>query len=153
MEESNTVYNSPPFNEYEWLRLLFLLNDTQNWLNELINGAVMQVPMKDRKKLFRKTYYISISALAHILERHYYKIPRHPATSKFTVPVTEILSHLRDAFMGSVAPIPGSLNFQRAVDVGRIIGFDRNRLPTTCITVITDSGGRIITAFPGNLKI
>lgn len=105
MEESNTVYNSPPFNEYEWLRLLFLLNDTQNWLNELINGAVMQVPMKDRKKLFRKTYYISISALAHILERHYYKIPRHPATSKFTVPVTEILSLARCLYgIGSPDP-------------------------------------------------
>lgn len=76
-----------------------------------------------------------------------------PPTSKFTVPVTEILSHLRDAFIASVAPIPGSLNFQRVVDVCNIIGFDRNRLPTTCITVITDSGGRIITAFPGNLKI
>lgn len=36
----------------------------------------MQVPMKDRRKLFRKTYYISVSTLAHILERHYYKILR-----------------------------------------------------------------------------
>lgn len=151
--QSEVIHNSPPFNEDEWLRLIFLLNDTQNWLNELINGAVMQVPMKDRKKLFRKTYYISVSALAHILERHYYKIPRRPATSKFTVPVTEILSRLRDAFTGSTAPILGSLNFQRAIDVGSIIGFDRDRQPTTYITVITDSGGRIITAFPGNLKI
>ena len=153
MTQPEVIHNSTPFNEDEWLRLIFLLSDTQNWLNELINGAVMQVPMKDRKKLFRKTYYIGVSALAHILERHYYKIPRHPAASKFTVPVAEILSHLRDAFTEPVAPVPGSLNFQRTVNVGKVIGIDRDRLPTGYITVITDSGGRIITAFPSNFKI
>jgi hypothetical protein len=151
--QPEVIHNSPPFNEDEWLRLIFLLSDTQNWLNELINGVIMQVPVKDRKKLFRKTYYISVSALAHILERHYYKIPRHPATSKFTVPIAEILSHLRDAFTAPAVPVLGSLNFQRVFNVGNIIGFDRDRQPTAYITIITDSGGRIITAFPGNLKI
>jgi hypothetical protein len=33
--------------------------------------------------------------------------------------------------------------------VGKIVGFDRDQLPTTYITVLTDSGGQILTAFPG----
>lgn len=152
MEYQEEILNSPPFNEDEWLKLLFLLNDTQNWLNELVNGIIMQVPMKDRKKLFRRTYYISVTSLTHIMERHYYKVLRHPETSKFTIPVAKILSYLRDASFEQAIPIAGSLNFQRIINTGTVIGFDRDRLPTSYIMVVTDSGGRIITAYPGNNK-
>jgi hypothetical protein len=114
MEQPVEIPNQPPFNEEAWLKLIFLLSDTQDWLNEMVSGAVMQVPMNNKKRLFRKTYYITISSLAHILERHYYKIPRHPDSGKFTIPIPEILSHLRDIS-----------------------------------SVLTDSGGRITTAFPG----
>ena len=149
MDEQIEIHNSPPFNEDEWLKLIFPLSDTQAWLNELVSGAIMQVPMKSRKRLFRKNYYITISSLAHILERHYYKIPRHPDSGKFTIPIPEVLSHLRDISSEPGTPIPGSLDLQRTVNVHKIIGFDRNQLPTTYITVLADSGGRIMTAFPG----
>jgi hypothetical protein len=141
--------NAPPFNEEAWIKLIFLLSDTQDWLNELANGALMQVPMKNRKRLLRKTYYLPLSSLAHILERHHYKIPRHPGTSKFTIAVPEILSYLRDISEEPGTPVAGSLDFKRTVNVGKIVGFDRDQLPTTYITVLTDSGGRILTAFPG----
>ena len=118
-------------------------------MNELVLNARMQLPMKDRKKLFRKTYYITVTALAHILERHYYKIPRHPASSKFTVPVLELLCFLRDAASEPADPIPGTLNWKRTLAATGIIGIDRDHVPTNLITVLTDSGGRIITAFPG----
>ena len=149
MKQPEQIRNTPPFNEDEWLRLVFLLSDTQDWLNEMANRALMQVPMKNRKRLLRKTYYLTVSSLAHILERHYYKIPRHPETSKFTIPVPEILSYLRDISAEPGIPIAGSLDLRRTVDVRKVIGFDRNQLPTTCITALTDYGGRIITAFPG----
>jgi hypothetical protein len=141
--------NTPPFNEEAWIKLIFLLSDTQDWLNELANGALMQVPMKNRKRLLRKTYYLPLSSLAHILERHHFKIPRHPGTSKFTIPVAEILSYLRDISDEPGTPVARSLDFKRTVNVGKIVGFDRDQLPTTYITVLTDSGGRILTAFPG----
>jgi hypothetical protein len=141
--------NTPPFNEEAWIKLIFLLSDTQDWLNEFANGALMQVPMKSRKRLLRKTYYLPLSSLAHILERHHYKIPRHPGTSKFTIPVPEILSFLRDISEGPGTQVAGSLDFRRTVNVGKIVGFDRDQLPTTYITVLTDSGRRILTAFPG----
>ncbi|NLU90624.1 adhesin [Chitinophaga sp. Ak27] len=86
------------------------------------------------------------------MERHHYKIPRHPSVSKFTIPVIDILSLLRDAFTAPISPVSGSLNFQRVINTGNIIGFDYNQLPTSFLTVLTDSGGRIITAFPGFLK-
>lgn len=152
MENPEQIYNLPPFNENEWMRLIFLLSDTQDWMNDLAMNAIMQVPMKDRKKLFRKTFYISVTALAHIIERHYYKIHRHPETSKFTVPLIEILAYLRDASKEETTPIPGSLNFQRTIDTQKIIGIDGDHLPTSLITILTDNGGRIITAFPGSFK-
>jgi hypothetical protein len=149
MDQPIETSNQPPFNEEAWLKLIFLLSDTQNWLNEIVSEAFMQLPMNNKKRLFRKTYYITISSLAHILERHYYKIPRHPDSGKFTIPISEILSHLRDISSEPGTPIPGSLDLQRMVNVHNVIGFDRNQLPTTYITVLTDSGGRIMTAFPG----
>jgi len=149
MDQTIEIPNLPAFNEEAWLKLIFLLNDTQDWLNEMVSGAVMQLPMNNKKRLFRKNYYITISSLAHILERHYYKIPRHPDSGKFTIPIPDILSHLRDISAEPGTPIPGSLDLQRTVNVNKIIGFDRNQLPTTFITVLSDSGGRITTAFPG----
>lgn len=149
VQPTEQKHNTPPFNEEAWIKLIFLLSDTQDWLNELANGALMQVPMKNRKRLLRKTYYLPLSSLAHILERHHFKIPRHPGTSKFTIPVVEILSYLRDISDEPGTPVAGSLDFKRTVNVGKIVGFNRDQLPTTYITVLTDSGGRILTAFPG----
>jgi hypothetical protein len=149
MEQPEQIPNTLPFNEEEWLRLVFLLNDSQNWLNDLIGGVAKQVPIKDKRRLFRKTYYLTVPALTHIAERHYYKIMRHPEASKFTIPFVEILSHLRDASTEPTTPVSGSLLFQRVFDVGRVIGFDRGHYQTSLITILTDGGGRIITAFPG----
>jgi len=149
MEQPIEISGQSQFNEEAWLKLVFLLNDTQDWLNEMVSGAVMQLPMNNKKRLFRKTYYITISSLAHILERHYYKIPRHPDCGKFNVPIPEILSHLRDIASEPGTPIPGSLDLRRTVNVNKTVGLDRNGLPTTYISVLTDSGGRIITAFHG----
>ncbi|SEW51881.1 hypothetical protein [Chitinophaga arvensicola] len=152
MEQTKEILNTPSFNEGEWLKLLFLISDTQDWLNHLAYGAMLQIPIRDRRQLFRKTYYLSAAALTHIIERHYYKILRYPAASKFTIPVIEILSVLRDASSAPIEYVPGSINIQRTADTGRIIGVDRDDLPTSLVTVVTDGGGRITTAFPGNLK-
>ena len=76
------------FNESAWIKLVFLLADTQAWLDELSSGALQQPPLENKHKLHRKTYHLGIAAMAHILEWHYYKIPRHPGTGKFHIPVT-----------------------------------------------------------------
>jgi RHS repeat-associated protein len=39
--------------------------------------------------------------------------------------------------------------FERIIDAGRIVGRDRAGNPTSVYTVITDSGGNLVTAFPG----
>jgi len=83
------------------------------------------------------------------LERHYYKIHRHPGTSKFTVPLTELLAYLRDASIEPATPIPGILSCKRTLQADKTIGIDYEQLPTNLITVLTDPGGTIITAFPG----
>lgn len=137
------------FNEEEWIRLVFLLSKTQTWVNELAISTMMQVPIRDRKRLFRKNYYLSITALAHIIERHYHKVPMHPCTSKFTIPLPELMQYLRDASKKPATPVPDSENLQHVIKCPHIIGFDNDQLPTSIITVFTDNAGRIITAFPG----
>ena len=137
------------FNEPEWLKLLFLLSDTQSWIDEMEKEMIYMLPIDDKKKLFRKTYYITASSLAHILEKHYYKISRHPACGKFTIPVIEIMHWLRQAFSYPSARLPGTLNYIRIINTETNIGFDKFNNPTTIISIITDNGGQIKTAFPG----
>lgn len=136
-------------NEPEWLKLIFMLSDTQSWIDDLSKQAFRQLPLPDKKKFLQKNYYLTITALAHILERHYYKIPRYPHTGKFHIPVTDILNYIREAHSLPVTPVKGCLNFQRIIFTNQPIGFDKTGQPANCITILTDGGGKIITAFPG----
>lgn len=152
MKKEMTPVDNCGFNEDEWLKLLFLLSDTEQWLDELSYRTFRCLPMADKKRLFRRTYYLTPSALAHIVERHYYKILRHPGTGKFTIPITEILHYLREGGDLLATSLPGSFNYKRVVEAAATIGMDKDGLPTRLITILTDSGGRIITAFPGLLN-
>jgi hypothetical protein len=97
----------------------------------------------------KKTYYLSASSLTHIIERHYYKISRHPNCGKFTVDIPTIVYWIREAFICEPSPIPGSLNFKRSLDTKSEIGFDKDGKATTYITVFTEPDGAIKTSFPG----
>lgn len=48
-------------------------------------------------------------------------------------------------------PVHGSLNFHRTVHTDNIIGYSKDGQPTNYVTIITEAGGRIVTAFPGIL--
>jgi hypothetical protein len=137
------------FNETQWLQALFLLADTQSWLQQMQEGLIWQLPVKHRKKLLRKGSYLSSKALAHILERHYYKVLRHPLTGKFTIPIPQIVACIRDACQQPPQPVPSSPHLQRLWDTGTPLGHDTSGNTVTTITVITSTGGEIITAFPG----
>ena len=102
-----------------------------------------------KKKFISKQYYLTASALAHILERHYYKINRYPHAGKFQIPVIEILNYIREAHASPATPASGNNNFQRTMQTPEPIGFDKNGQSTNIITILTDGGGKIITAFPG----
>jgi len=140
-----------PLNETEYIKLIFLLSDTQQWLNDLSKEALTILPVSEKRKLLQKQYYLSITALAHILEHHYYKIPRYPSTGKFHLSLADILYHVREAINAPVNPVPGALTFQRVIKANQVIGFDKKGEATSFITILTDGGGKIITAFPGML--
>lgn len=137
------------FNEAEWIRLLFMISDTQSWVKEMEKSLFNQLALAEKKKLLPKNSYISADTLAHILERHYHKIPRHPGTAKFTISVANILHWIREALQQPAHPIPGNCNFIRCHDTGTNLGHDLYGLPSTFITVITNAGNQVITAFPG----
>lgn len=150
MENLSYLPNGVGFNEAEWLKLLFLLSDIENWIHEMEKDVFRQLPVPGKTKLFKKNYYLSAGSLAHILERHYYKINRHPGTGKFTVPVTVILHYIKEAFQLPVVPLPSGTCLIRSFDTGIEIGFDKNNLPTTVMSVLTDCKGMIKTAYPGS---
>jgi len=141
------------FNEQQWLRLLFLLSDTQVWLDDMAKEFFLRLPLQDKKKFFRKTYYLTISSLAHIVERHYYKINRYPQAGKFHIPLTDLLNYIREAATLPATPVRGCLNFERTIETEQPVGFDKNGNSTNVITIVTDGGGRIITAYPGQSLI
>ena len=140
------------FNEPQFIKLIFLLSDTQTWLEELEKTAFSQLPLPEKKKLFKQNYYLTASALAHIIERHYYKINRHPEAGKFHIELLDILHYIREAKTSTTIPVPGCNNMQRIIQTNQPIGFDQNGQPASSITIITDEAGNIITAFPGIIK-
>jgi len=141
------------FNEAQWLQALFLLADTQTWLQQLQEGLIWQLPVKNRKKLLRQGWYLSAKALAHILERHYYKVPRHRLTGKFTIAVPQIVACIKDACHQPPEPVPRSQHLQRVWEAGVPVGYDPAGNTVTTITVIATTGGEIMTAFPGTMPV
>lgn len=146
------VPNTIHFNEEQWMPILFLLADTQTWLQQLHEELLYQLPIKNRKKLLRQSWYLSVNALAHILERHYHKVPRHPLTGKFTIPIPAIVAAIKDAAQQPPAAVPQSTTrLQRVWQAPQPVGYDCKGAATRLVTVIADMGGRIVTAFPGEL--
>lgn len=136
-------------NENEWIRVILLLADTQQWINEICIQTIGSLYPPAKKLLAAKTYRLSIGGLAHILERHYYKNMRHPGTGKFIVSLPQILDLLRTAGAEPALPLPGTLNSVRVLRCEDIIGIDRDGNHCNMLSVITAPDGVIITAFPG----
>lgn len=137
------------YNEAEWIRLLFLLSDIQQWLTDMQKELFMQEQTVNKKNLFRKSYHLTATAFAHIIERHYYKIPRHPQSSKFKISIADILHWIKEGFNYPSRPLPNSALNIRQFNTGVMIGNDRSGHPTSTLTILTESCGLIKTAFPG----
>ena len=146
MPDTNYSYH---FNEAEWIKLLFTLADTQEWINRMNTDLFRQIPVS-KKGLISNDYYLSVTAVAHIIIRHYYKMNRYPHASKFNIPVIDILYLIRDAYFVTPVPIDGNL-FQRTMETATPIGYDKYGIETNILSVITDAGGKIITAYPGKV--
>src|SRR5258706_9172754 len=141
MNNTITNYTSPEttgINEDQWLNILFLISDTQTWLNELQARLIYQLPVKNKKKLLQRSHYLTAPALAHILERHYFKIPRYPNAGKFIIPIADIVRCIRDTVDQPAVPVPNSGNLQRISDTGQHIGFDQYGRDTKIITLGSD---------------
>ncbi len=102
-----------------------------------------------KKKLQKHDYYLGISTLAHILERHYHKIQRHPGAAKFCIPLSSILWHIKQAKESEPKQAINHSGHYRIHQCDTIIGYDQQGNETGCITVFTDIKGNILTAFPG----
>ena len=60
----------------------------------------------------------------------------------------DILNYIRDAYSLVPAAIGGG-NYKRTIEATASVGVDKHGQETNIITILTDVGGKIITAFPG----
>ena len=88
-----------------------------------------QLPSADKSKLYRKAYYLPLTSLEHVLEKHYYKIVRHPGCGKFTIDIANIVYWIKEAFHTEPQGNSGSLNFRRCMDTGTVIGYNGEEGP------------------------
>jgi hypothetical protein len=138
--------------EPELIRLLYTLADIQQWISDLSSAALSHIPHMGKKKLQKLEYYLSPAAIVHILERHYYKIQRHPGAGKFCISIENILHYIRLAKDCQQHDAPNHSGSYRILQTNEIIGFDQYGHNTTCLTVFTDAKGNILTAFPGTFE-
>ena len=137
------------FDEDKWLKIILLLNDTYNSLEEINRETIYQLPIHEKRKFRKKGYYLTVQALAHIFEKHYHKGKKYPMAAKFTVDVINILHLIRDAWNNHETPLHNTSNFKRIIEADIIIGKEIGGMETKIFTIITDGGGKILTAFPG----
>lgn len=140
------------YSEPELIRLLYALADIQQWISELSSAALSQVPHMGKKKLQKIDYYLSVSALVHILERHYHKIQRHPGAGKFCISISSILDYIGQAKDCTQQKAINHSGSYRILLCDTIIGFDQEGRSTSWLTVFTDIKGNITTAFPGKFE-
>ncbi len=140
------------YNEPEFIKLIFLLADIKQWVTTIEKDITMQLPMQGKKTIFKNKNGITVEALAHILERHYSKILRHPEKGKFTIDIPAICSHIKTAFLQQPEAVPATGGLSYQYDTGETIGYDRNNNPSSIITVITNQHGELKTAFPGKIN-
>jgi RHS repeat-associated protein len=100
-------------------------------------------------KLLNPAIEVTESGLNHTLERHTVNgIEKFAEKSKFNK-ADEVLDLLQQATQMPISKQPNG-NFARVVDAGRSIGFDKvTKQQTSIYTVITNSEGKLVTAFPG----
>jgi hypothetical protein len=91
---------------------------------------------------------VSRNRLHHVLERHAFDGYEADGESIF-YPVDDIAGLIQKAALAR-AELQRNGNCQRIIDAGRAIGVDRATNKATSIyTVITDTSGNLVTAFPG----
>ena len=139
------------YQETQWIQTLFLLSDTSAWLAAQQKDLFNQLQVPGVKQLFLGNYYLSVAAFAHIIERHYHQVARHPQAAKFTISISAILYWIKEAASQPVQPLSTTGNCYRSLDTNTAIGWDKAGKSTATITVITTGGGLIQTAFPGML--
>lgn len=135
------------FREEEFIAHINNLYRLQNEINKLSKRAMWLIPGDRQTRFFPSTYYLTAVALSHILDRHYFKVPRYPDKSKFTIPVPEIVRYIRMAFLVPDEPISG-LQRHRIMPTGVTIGRSHDGRPCQHIAVISDVYGYIRTAYP-----
>ena len=136
-------------NEAECVRYILLLADMEQWLRLLQKNFLLSVSPTCGKLLRGADFRITLSGLAHILERHFHSTLRHPATGKFLIPLPELIDLLKEAGSKDAQPMPGSQHLKRELECEGPIGINRLGESSWLLVVIADARGELVTAYPG----
>lgn len=136
-----------PFNEDDFISVLNNMHRLRQQIDLLSKKLMWLVAENKSTRYFPSSYYLTAYGLAHILDRHYYKIDRYADKAKFTISVAEIVKLIRQASVLQVEEIAGKSE-RRVLYAGRIIGKSPTGQPCEHISIITDAYGYIRTAYP-----
>lgn len=136
-----------PFCEDEFITLINTLHRSRKELDSLSRRIMWMIPGDRKTRFFPSSYFLTAIALSHILDRHFYKVPRYPEKSKFTIPIPEIVRLIRLAYLQPAEPMVGHCR-QRILPAGMVIGRNHDGRPCRHIKVVSDLYGFIRTAYP-----
>jgi len=141
--------NRYALDELALVKQLYLLGEIQRWINEVSGDLINYVPSPQSKGSIKDGIYLTAAALYNILTEHHHKIQKLSGNARFTIPVVDILMFLREAAQEPVSEVAGTMLFQTIINTGKMIGYDRNNFPTCFFTIISEPGGKVVTAYPG----
>lgn len=136
------------FNEDEFLAILFSVQRLRYDADRCANKLVRVIPGNLRTKYFPSSYCLTGYGLAHILDKHFYKVNRFPDASKFTIPITEIVRLIRLGFLRGEKESTKTGGTMRVLEVGKVIGVCKDGCLTRKMAIVTDGNGQIRSAYP-----
>ncbi len=139
---------SKTFKEPYWLQLLFILSHGHRWQSEAEMQLLLLLPIRGIHRLMEKGYRLRITALEHIVKRHYNGVSTDNDTGKFDIPLLQLLRIIKNAANLPCSPVKSTGNLQRLVICTTKIGVDKSGNPTRRMVIITSPDGDILTAFP-----
>lgn len=153
MNKESTEQMSLPafggFDENNFIRLLFRARRLQDLQQRYTRKLLQLLPVPEEFATFPSSFYLTATNFAKILERYYPGSVKQKNTTKFTIPLLELYHYLRISFEQEAQPVAGIIRFIRTYEADKIIGVNSSGEPTNIMTVISDSEGRILSAYPG----
>lgn len=145
---SQILEESRPFEENDWVKGLFKLQELEFYLDECLGFHLGQLPGGGFKNLFQADYHFTIGGLVRLFERQDVMAGK-TGCSGFTSSFPRLLALIDLGYEETSQYIDDLRCSSRVINTGSMIGYNRKGLATCFMTILTSQDGEIIDVFPG----